>query len=515
MDSWLDALLLGAVGGATAWRSTRVADRLARLRPLLAWLACVPLAVAVARCGPAAALTGALTFGSAAAAVMSSHAMRALLPLTVGLASAGAASVAAIGAVAVAHDARLLALAVPLVAVGAALPARLMGAPRWVANPLACTQEPWRALIHLGRFVGDLGVCALVGAGGAAAVLALSGEWRVAGASSALVLAAIGVGEAALRRADARVDRSPRVPVAAVVVDGAPPASGAADGLWPLHADEYRDVEATRARYEPHVRAAAQRGAAVVALPEVALSVGGSARGRWLEIAASWARTLNVTIVAPFFDLDVPRNTLRVIEPDGTLHTYDKQHPARGLEPAAGPHRAIGPHAGARAWSLCTVLCVDLDYADLVAPARRAGGVLFAPSNDWLDGFHERHHRTAIWAAVLSGTTVVRATGHGISSVFDGAGRLLARASSERGPVVMVVDAPIACWRGHSRAAELRGSSVRSALPAPGCPEQVAAPLGAPRRCDLATAFGQFRSIIVGCRCAAARSISSSRWLSR
>jgi apolipoprotein N-acyltransferase len=69
--------------------------------------------------------------------------------------------------------------------------------------------------------------------------------------------------------------------------------------------------------------------------------------------------------------------------------------------------------------------------------------VLCAPSNDWLDGFEERHHRTAVWAAVRTGTTVVRATGHGISAVFDGTGRVLARASSANGPVVLVVDAPV------------------------------------------------------------------------
>jgi apolipoprotein N-acyltransferase len=51
--------------------------------------------------------------------------------------------------------------------------------------------------------------------------------------------------------------------------------------------------------------------------------------------------------------------------------------------------------------------------------------------------------RTAIWSAVLTGATVVRATGQGISSVIDGAGRVLAQASSAEGPVVLVVDAPI------------------------------------------------------------------------
>jgi hypothetical protein len=93
---------------------------------------------------------------------------------------------------------------------------------------------------------------------------------------------------------------------------------------------------------------------------------------------------------------------------------------------------------------ISTVICVDLDYPDLIAPVRGARGILCVPANDWLDGFEEMHDRTAVWAAVATGVTVVRATGHGISSIRDGAGRLLARASSAHGPVVLVADVPVA-----------------------------------------------------------------------
>jgi apolipoprotein N-acyltransferase len=70
--------------------------------------------------------------------------------------------------------------------------------------------------------------------------------------------------------------------------------------------------------------------------------------------------------------------------------------------------------------------------------------VLAVPANDW-PGYATLHHRAAVWAAVMSGTSVLRATGHGISAVYDPAGRLLAEQTSlsaERS-VVLVADVPI------------------------------------------------------------------------
>ena len=44
------------------------------------------------------------------------------------------------------------------------------------------------------------------------------------------------------------------------------------------------------------------------------------------------------------------------------------------------------------------------------------------------------------WAAVMGGVLVVRSTGHGISSIWDGAGRVLKQRSSAGGPVVLVAE---------------------------------------------------------------------------
>ena len=47
---------------------------------------------------------------------------------------------------------------------------------------------------------------------------------------------------------------------------------------------------------------------------------------------------------------------------------------------------------------------------------------------------------------MLANTPLVRATGHGISAVFDGSGRVLAKvnANSNGGTAVLVADVPIA-----------------------------------------------------------------------
>lgn len=96
-----------------------------------------------------------------------------------------------------------------------------------------------------------------------------------------------------------------------------------------------------------------------------------------------------------------------------------------------------------RTLPLSTVICVDLDYADLIATARRVGGVLNVPANDW-PIFERMHHRTAVWSAAISGVPILRCAGHGTSSVYDGAGRVIATRNNLSGPSVLVADVPLA-----------------------------------------------------------------------
>ena len=100
----------------------------------------------------------------------------------------------------------------------------------------------------------------------------------------------------------------------------------------------------------------------------------------------------------------------------------------------------VGPHRLADGTALSTAICVDLDYSDTARSARRAGALLAVPSNDWFGGFEVLHHKSAVWAAVMGGVPIVRATGHGISSIYDGAGHVLKQQNSAGGPVMLLAD---------------------------------------------------------------------------
>jgi predicted amidohydrolase len=209
--------------------------------------------------------------------------------------------------------------------------------------------------------------------------------------------------------------------VAAVVVDGKPPEHGELTGMWPAQSPEYRDVDSTLARYQPHVEEAARQGARVIVLPEACVFAEAGGAPRWCAGVQAWARALDVTIVAPFFDAATPKNTLAVIDRSGVVAYYEKQHPAPRVEPPRLSKMEVGPHRLATGAGLSTAICVDLDYSDTVRSARWAGAVLAVPSNDWFGGFEVLHHRGAVWAAVMGGVPVVRSTGHGISSIYDSA----------------------------------------------------------------------------------------------
>jgi predicted amidohydrolase len=199
-------------------------------------------------------------------------------------------------------------------------------------------------------------------------------------------------------------------------------------------------VEGTLARYRPHVEDAARQGARVIVLPEVSVFVENGESARWCAGVQDWARALDVAIVAPYFDAATPRNTLAVIDKSGVVAHHDKQHPARGAEPPRAAKMEVGPHRLADGTALSTAICVDLDYSDTARSARRAGALLAAPSNDWFGGFEVLHHKSAVWAAVMGGVPIVRATGHGISSIYDSAGHVLKQQNSAGGPVVLVAD---------------------------------------------------------------------------
>jgi apolipoprotein N-acyltransferase len=444
MTDWPLALGLGLLAGGLGIAALRL--------PLLAWVALAPLGLAMARHSPGmAALAGGVAGAVLAVPSFPTKTLRRLLVLGAGISFVSHAGVAAAIAALWPDGERAWAVvAVPLFAVMATLPLRFAGAPRTATNPLARTQECWLPVVHIARLGSDLWVTAALGtSAGIATLWAFGGPGErssfVALAAGGLVLgAALAFGALSYRAAKRRVSVRRRVPVAAVVCDGAAP-DGPLDGLWPLRSAEYADVQATVARYERHVATAAAAGARVIVLPEVAVRVGPASREAWIDAVRVWATRHGVAIVAPYFDDSRPLNELVVVGPTGPLARYEKQHPGP-IEPKRVTRMPPGlaEIAGPETLSLSAVICVDLDYGDLVRPVARARGLLAVPANDW-PGYETLHHRAAVWAAVMSGTSVLRATGHGISAAYDPAGRLLAQQTSlsaERS-VVLVAAVPV------------------------------------------------------------------------
>lgn len=341
------------------------------------------------------------------------------------------------------------ALVLPLAAVGAVLPLRIAGAPRWVYNPIARTQEPCLPVVHIAQLGGDLLVTAVLAAvsGGVALLLTEDAPWLPAAAAIGGAASALAYGAARFAAAKRAADNAVRVRMAAIAVNVPPPDDQPFTGLWAVQSPRASDVSFALSRYELPVKQAAADGAELVVLPECAVCVDEQTRATWLDTLAEWAKREQVAIVAPYNDYSVPSNALAIFDALGNLVAeYQKQHPALGIEPKPMLRTPLGPHhvqTRNRTLPLSAVICVDLDYADVIAIAKRVGGVLNVPANDW-PIFERMHHRTAVWAAAMSGVPVVRATGHGISSVYDGAGRVLASQSSLTGPVALVVDVPFA-----------------------------------------------------------------------
>jgi len=435
------ALLAGGVSGLMIGFGKRL--------PLLGFVALVPVGLCMLS-GSAleASVAGAVAGVLASVPSVWTRTLRKLVPLAAISGGAGwALAFALAGWLQRQQGPGFIVVSLPLGAALATLLPRLAGAPRWGSNPLACTQERWLPVVHTARLAhaGDLATSTLLALASAALSLllvsrSLSLPLMAAGAA---LIAALSFGWYSLRSAAAKGTRAARVRVAAVVADGPPPQSGEVNGLWPAESPDYRDVDGTIARYQPLIERAAGEGARILVLPEVCVYLDAVSRPRWLEAVHGWARAHGVAIVAPYFNAELPRNELAVVDARGVVAEHEKQYPAPRIEPPRRQRLHVGPHrvlTAAGELQLSTAICVDLDYGVTARSARRAGRLLAAPSNDWFDGFELDHHHTAVWSAVLAGVPLVRATGHGISAIFDRAGRVLAQQSSQHGPVVLVAD---------------------------------------------------------------------------
>jgi metal-dependent amidase/aminoacylase/carboxypeptidase family protein/predicted amidohydrolase len=298
------------------------------------------------------------------------------------------------------------------------------------------SQDGSLPVVHIARLGSDLAIPALLALSATVPVILLvqlppSGVTVAVAIASILVIAgALGFGFVSYRRAVARVEQGTSVHIAAV---------GAAPIEFDPWSPAYRDVDGLIGRCQPLVARAIAEGARLIVLPEAAALVTSQSRKDWLAAISKWAKEADVPVVAGLFDEDLRKNQLVIADETGQIVlTHEKQHPATMFGEPRSEKRTPPALLLRDPFPVSAVTCVDLDYSDLVRPVARAGGVLAVPAHDW-DEIFEMHHRSAVRA----GVPVVRSAGHGISAVYDAAGRVVARANSLDGPCALVADVPI------------------------------------------------------------------------
>lgn len=192
------------------------------------------------------------------------------------------------------------------------------------------------------------------------------------------------------------------------------------DGL-PIDEPSGRDL---LARYVPRVSGLAARGARIVVLPEKVFAVTDATLP--LLVDALQQAEARVVVGAVLRRAGTASNVALVLDPSGTIRTYEKQHLIPGLEDWLTP----GDDEVIVDGRYGVAICKDLDYPGLVRRYRAQGvSVLLVPGLDFTsDGW--LHGRMALVRGVENGLTVVRAAAFGRLTVTDPGGRMVGEATA-------------------------------------------------------------------------------------
>jgi apolipoprotein N-acyltransferase len=300
----------------------------------------------------------------------------------------------------------------------------LIGAllPHGAAGSLAYSQMDALPLIQVASIGGTAAIVLLTGLGASAVGLCLATAlgWRGAsGTGPALLIAttAIAVGMAF------GIWRLSSVTTAA---NGTEIALIATDRLSGDPADTARFWEIYGPELERHARAGS-----IVVLPEAMRTVPASAASVFADRLAEVAIDRGATIVAGVVMSDgaLKYNRAVVSAPDGTVVWYDKQHLVPGHEDDISPGRqsmlisAAGERAG-------VAICKDMHFPALGREYARLGVTLMlVPANDFVVDGWMASRMTAL-RGVEGGYAVARTARHGLMSVSDRYGRILAERPS-------------------------------------------------------------------------------------
>jgi apolipoprotein N-acyltransferase len=188
------------------------------------------------------------------------------------------------------------------------------------------------------------------------------------------------------------------------------------------------DAVAATTGYAARARALA-KDAEFVVLPEKFAFLKPDYRADALAPLQAVADDTGAAIVAGFDDRRTRTNAALVLRRHASPYAYAKRRLIPGLE----SNYAIGPGAGVFAPGRAVAICKDMDFPQtLRSDARNHIGILLVPAWDFdSDGWS--HARIAVLRGVEGGYAVVRSAQHGLATVSDAEGRVLARTTSAHG----------------------------------------------------------------------------------
>jgi len=239
-------------------------------------------------------------------------------------------------------------------------------------------------------------------------------------------------------------------------------------GVWRLHADLHAtgmvqvaliasDAEqdhwatddqqalAILNRYAAQIEAA--RGAQVIVLPEDLGPISPASTNQAAQILSMAAKRSGAELVAGLRAGRTPPmlNEALVFSPSGALLAmYEKHHLIPGLEAGIVVGRSITTLPAAIGVEGVEI-CKDMDFPRLSREYGALGtGLLLVPAFDF-DVDRWLHGRMAVMRGVESGFSIARAARHGLLTITDNRGRVLAeRATSKAGFVVATANVPVA-----------------------------------------------------------------------
>ena len=241
------------------------------------------------------------------------------------------------------------------------------------------------------------------------------------------------------------------------------------------------DTAKTAAVYAEAARAAAAKGARLIVTPETGIPF----RPAWKDAItgpfSELAGDSRATLVIGTFGVTPWRNVAMSFVPGEAAREYSKRHLLLPGESIFTPGQSSGLLGQGRA----VAICKDMDFPmTLRADARDAesnGGIriMAVPANDFVaDGWI--HARMAILRGVENGFAIVRSAFHGLETVSDADGRVIARADTNQpglteimadvapgpGPTLYTSIGDIFCWLTLLAAAGLIAAALRPEPPA-------------------------------------------------